>query len=245
MNSCGRFGENVFNDAVMQKRLPKETYKALKRTIQDGHSLDPEIAGVVANAMKDWALELGATHYTHWFQPMTGITAEKHDSFIKPKGDGTVLLEFSGKELVQGEPDASSFPSGGIRATFEARGYTAWDPTSYAFMSKTEALCIPTAFCSYGGEALDKKTPLLRAMQALNTNRLCAYLSVLWQRGREARIPDRGPRAGIFPDRQRGLSESAPISSPPAARCSARRPPRARSWTTTTSARSAPAYPAS
>jgi glutamine synthetase len=168
MNSCERFGENVFNDAVMQKRLPKETYKALKRTIEGGQKLDPEIAGVVANAMKDWALELGATHYTHWFQPMTGITAEKHDSFIKPVGDGRVLLEFSGKELVQGEPDASSFPSGGIRATFEARGYTAWDPTSYAFI-KDGSLCIPTAFCSYGGEALDKKTPLLRAMQAINT----------------------------------------------------------------------------
>ncbi|HPJ02340.1 MAG TPA: glutamine synthetase III [Candidatus Limiplasma sp.] len=171
MNSCERFGENVFNDAVMQKRLPKETYKALKRTIEGGQSLDPEIAGVVANAMKDWALELGATHYTHWFQPMTGITAEKHDSFIKPKGDGSVILEFSGKELVQGEPDASSFPSGGIRATFEARGYTAWDPTSYAFI-KDGSLCIPTAFCSYGGEALDKKTPLLRAMQALNKQAL-------------------------------------------------------------------------
>ena len=171
MNSCERFGECVFNDAVMQKRLPKETYKALKRTIEGGQALDPEIAGVVANAMKDWALELGATHYTHWFQPMTGITAEKHDSFIKPKGDGSVLLEFSGKELVQGEPDASSFPSGGIRATFEARGYTAWDPTSYAFV-KDGSLCIPTAFCSYGGEALDKKTPLLRAMQALNKQAL-------------------------------------------------------------------------
>jgi glutamine synthetase len=171
MNSCERFGENVFNDSVMQKRLPKETYKALKRTIEGGHTLDPEIAGVVANAMKDWALELGATHYTHWFQPMTGITAEKHDAFIKPRGDGSVLLEFSGKELVQGEPDASSFPSGGIRATFEARGYTAWDPTSFAFI-KDGSLCIPTAFCSYGGEALDKKTPLLRAMQAINKQAL-------------------------------------------------------------------------
>ena len=170
-NSCEKFGENVFNDAVMQKRLPKETYKALKRTTEEGRTLDPAIAGVVANAMKDWALELGATHYTHWFQPMTGITAEKHDSFIKPRGDGSVLLEFSGKELVQGEPDASSFPSGGIRATFEARGYTAWDPTSFAFI-KDGILCIPTAFCSYGGEALDKKTPLLRSMQALNKQAL-------------------------------------------------------------------------
>ncbi len=166
-NSCELFGENVFNDAVMQKRLPKETYKALKRTIEEGRSLDPAVAGVVANAMKDWALELGATHFTHWFQPMTGITAEKHDAFISPKADGSVLLEFSGKELVRGEPDASSFPSGGLRATFEARGYTAWDPTSYAFI-KDGSLCIPTAFCSYGGEALDKKTPLLRSMQALS-----------------------------------------------------------------------------
>ena len=170
-NPVEKFGEYVFNDAVMQKRLPKETYKALKRTTEEGRSLDPAIAGVVANAMKDWALELGATHYTHWFQPMTGITAEKHDAFISPRADGSVLLEFSGKELVRGEPDASSFPSGGLRATFEARGYTAWDPTSYAFI-KENTLCIPTAFCSYGGEALDKKTPLLRSMQALNTQAL-------------------------------------------------------------------------
>ncbi len=161
------FGERVFNDSVMQKRLPKETYKALKRTIDEGRSLDPAIAGIVANAMKDWALEQGATHFTHWFQPMTGVTAEKHDAFITPKKDGTILLEFSGKELVFGESDASSFPSGGLRATFEARGYTAWDPTSYAFI-KDGTLCIPTAFCSYGGQALDKKTPLLRSMQALN-----------------------------------------------------------------------------
>jgi len=155
----------------MQKRLPKETYKALKRTTEEGRSLDPAIASVVANAMKDWALEMGATHYTHWFQPMTGITAEKHDSFISAKADGSVLLEFGGKELVRGEPDASSFPSGGLRATFEARGYTAWDPTSFAFI-KEGTLCIPTAFCSYGGEALDKKTPLLRSMQALNKQAL-------------------------------------------------------------------------
>ena len=170
-NPCELFGEYVFNDSVMQKRLPKETYRALKRTTEEGRSLDPAIAGVVANAMKDWALELGATHYTHWFQPMTGCTAEKHDSFISPKQDGSVLLEFNGKELVRGEPDASSFPSGGIRSTFEARGYTAWDPTSYAFI-KDGVLCIPTAFASYGGEALDKKTPLLRSMQALNKQAL-------------------------------------------------------------------------
>lgn len=161
------FGSLVFNNEVMKERLPKETYKALRRTIDMGKSLDRSIADVVANAMKDWAIEKGATHFTHWFQPMTGVTAEKHDSFITPDGDNGVIMEFSGKELVKGEPDASSFPSGGLRATFEARGYTAWDPTSYAFI-KDDILCIPTAFCSYGGEALDKKTPLLRSMEALS-----------------------------------------------------------------------------
>ena len=170
-NPSDLFGEYVFNDSMMQKRLPKETYRALKRTIEQGRSLDPAVAGVVANAMKDWALEMGATHYTHWFQPMTGVTAEKHDAFITPLKDGKVLLEFGGKELVRGEPDASSFPSGGLRATFEARGYTAWDPTSYAFI-KEGTLCIPTAFCSYGGQALDKKNPLLRSMQALSKQAL-------------------------------------------------------------------------
>ena len=170
-NPSDLFGEYVFNDSMMQKRLPKETYRALKRTIEQGRSLDPAVAGVVANAMKDWALEMGATHYTHWFQPMTGVTAEKHDAFITPLKDGKVLLEFGGKELVRGEPDASSFPSGGLRATFEARGYTAWDPTSYAFI-KEGTLCIPTAFCSYGGQALDTKTPLLRSMQALSKQAL-------------------------------------------------------------------------
>ena len=161
------FGSNVFDDITMRARLPKETYKAMLRTIKDGRSLDITVANVVANAMKDWAIERGATHYTHWFQPMTGITAEKHDSFISPDDTGRVIMEFSGKELVQGEPDASSFPSGGLRATFEARGYTAWDPTSYAFV-KDDVLCIPTAFCSFAGDALDKKTPLLRSMEALN-----------------------------------------------------------------------------
>ncbi len=161
------FGSMVFNDAIMRARLPKETYRALQKTIDDGKPLDPHVANIVANAMKDWAVEKGATHYTHWFQPMTGITAEKHDSFISPVKGGSVILEFSGKELIKGEPDASSFPSGGLRATFEARGYTAWDPTSYAFI-KDKVLCIPTAFCSYGGEALDKKTPLLRSMEALS-----------------------------------------------------------------------------
>ena len=161
------FGEYVFNDAIMQKRLPKETYRQLKETISKGKDLDLSIANVVASVMRDWALEKGATHFTHWFQPMTGITAEKHDAFIAPAGGGRVIMEFSGKELVQGEPDASSFPSGGLRATFEARGYTAWDPTSFAFVKGT-TLYIPTAFCSYSGEALDKKTPLLRSMEALN-----------------------------------------------------------------------------
>lgn len=162
------FGSMVFNDQKMQERLPKSTYKALKKTIQNGEPLDLGVANVVAAAMKDWAVEMGCTHYTHWFQPMTGITAEKHDSFITPNGEGQVIMEFSGKELVKGEPDASSFPSGGIRATFEARGYTTWDPTSYAFV-KDGTLYIPTAFCSYTGEVLDKKTPLLRSMERMNT----------------------------------------------------------------------------
>lgn len=160
------FGSMVFDDATMEARLPKETYKALQRTIKDGRHLDLSVANVVANAMKDWAIEKGATHFTHWFQPMTGITAEKHDSFISPKS-GKVIMEFSGKELIRGEPDASSFPSGGLRATFEARGYTAWDATSYAFI-KDGVLCIPTVFCSYGGEALDQKTALLRSMEAIS-----------------------------------------------------------------------------
>ena len=161
------FGCNVFNDSVMRERLPKDVFMQVQRSINDGKRLDSAAATVVANAMKEWAIAHGATHFTHWFQPMTGITAEKHDSFISPVGGGKVIMEFSGKELIQGEPDASSFPSGGLRATFEARGYTAWDPTSYAFI-KDGVLCIPTAFCSYGGEALDKKTPLLRSMEAIN-----------------------------------------------------------------------------
>ena len=161
------FGSNVFNESVMKERLPKGTFRALKKTIDDGLPLDSAVAEVVASAMKDWATEKGATHFTHWFQPMTSITAEKHDSFISPAADGKVILEFSGKELIKGEPDASSFPSGGLRATFEARGYTAWDCTSPAFI-KDDTLCIPTAFCSYTGEALDKKTPLLRSMEVLN-----------------------------------------------------------------------------
>ena len=165
------FGSNVFNDSVMIERLPKDTYKILKSAIKEGKGIDSSIADTVASAMKDWAIEKGATHYTHWFQPLTGITAEKHDSFITPTGDGHVIMEFSGKELIKGEPDASSFPSGGLRATFEARGYTAWDPSSYAFV-KDDTLCIPTAFCSYSGEALDQKTPLLRSMDAINKQAL-------------------------------------------------------------------------
>ncbi len=161
------YGSMVFNEHTMRERLPKATYKQLMRTIKEGAPLDEDVANVVAHAMKEWAIEKGATHYTHWFQPLTGITSEKHDSFIDPTDDGLTIMTFSGKELIQGEPDASSFPSGGLRATFEARGYTAWDPTSYAFI-KDEVLCIPTAFCSYTGEALDKKTPLLRSMKAID-----------------------------------------------------------------------------
>ena len=165
------FGSMVFDDRVMRATLSAKVYASLKKTIDEGETLDPGVANAVAQAMKDWAVERGATHFTHWFQPLTGITAEKHDSFISPSPDGGVIMEFSGKELIKGEPDASSFPSGGLRATFEARGYTAWDPTSYAFI-KGKTLCIPTAFCSYGGHALDKKTPLLRSMEALNRQAL-------------------------------------------------------------------------
>ena len=199
------FGSMVFDDDTMEARLPKETYKALQRTIKMGKHLDPELATVVANAMKDWAIEKGATHYTHWFQPMTGITAEKHDSFISPKG-GRVIMEFSGKELIRGEPDASSFPSGGLRATFEARGYTAWDATSYAFI-KDNVLCIPTVFCSYGGEALDQKTALLRSMEAIN--RQAMRVLKLFGKTRCADGKDHGrPGAGILPDRQGALRQA-------------------------------------
>ena len=167
MNIPELFGSMVFNDAVMRDRLPKDVFDSLHKTIRDNTPLDSTVASVVATAMKDWAIEKGATHYTHWFQPMTGTTAEKHDSFISPQKGGSVIMEFSGKELIKGEPDASSFPSGGLRATFEARGYTAWDPTSYAFI-KDDSLCIPTAFCSYSGEVLDKKTPLLKSMERIS-----------------------------------------------------------------------------
>ena len=176
INVAEIFGENVFNDTVMQERLPKKIYKELRRTIEEGKELDIATADVIAHEMKEWAIEKGATHYTHWFQPLTGVTAEKHDSFISaPMANGKVLMSFSGKELIKGEPDASSFPSGGLRATFEARGYTAWDPTSPAFVKKDENGCIlyvPTAFCSYTGEALDQKTPLLRSMEAINKQAL-------------------------------------------------------------------------
>ncbi|MBQ6503924.1 MAG: glutamine synthetase III [Flexilinea sp.] len=165
------FGSMVFDDRVMRAKLPADVYQSLRKTIDEGKKLNPNVANIVAEAMKNWAIEQGATHFTHWFQPLTGITAEKHESFITPSPDGSVIMEFSGKELIQGEPDASSFPSGGLRATFEARGYTAWDPTSYAFI-KGKTLCIPTAFCSYSGHALDKKTPLLRSMEALNKQAL-------------------------------------------------------------------------
>ena len=165
------YGSMVFNDEAMRRRLPKEVYKSLTRTIATGKTIDASIADAVANAMKDWAIEKGATHYTHWFQPLTGVTAEKHDAFIAPLQGDKVVMEFSGKELIKGEPDASSFPSGGLRATFEARGYTAWDPASYAFV-KGNTLYIPTAFCSYTGEALDTKTPLLRSMDALSEQAL-------------------------------------------------------------------------
>ncbi len=165
------FGSMVFDNTTMQERLPKDIYKQVRKTKEEGVTLTREVADVVANAMKDWAIEKGVTHFTHWFQPMTGVTAEKHDSFITPVGDDKIIMEFSGKELIKGEPDASSFPSGGLRSTFEARGYTAWDPTSYAFI-KDGILCIPTVFCSYTGEALDKKTPLLRSFEALNSQAL-------------------------------------------------------------------------
>ncbi len=190
------FGSMVFNDKVMKDRLPKNTYVKLRNAIDTGTALDLDVAHVVANAMKDWAIEKGATHFTHWFQPMTGITAEKHDSFISPTGKGNIIMEFSGKELIKGEPDASSFPSGGLRATFEARGYTAWDPSSYAFI-KDGILCIPTAFCSYTGEALDKKTPLLRSMESLNKQAI-RVLRLLGDTASQRVVPTVGPEQEYF-----------------------------------------------
>ena len=196
------FAANVFSASLQRNRLPKHVYKALQRTLEHGEALDTSLADAVALAMKDWALERGATHYTHWFQPLTGSTAEKHDSFYAPTGDGTAIAEFSGRELIQGEPDASSFPTGGLRATFEARGYTAWDPTSPAFILENPngaLLCIPTAFTSWTGEALDHKIPLLRSMDALSGAAIRA-LPLLGIR-RATRLYDRRPRAGVLPDR--------------------------------------------
>ena len=190
------FGVNVFNDYVMRQRLPKETYQALHKTIDDGRRLDAQVASVVANAMKDWALERGATHYTHWFQPLNSVTAEKHDAFISPVPGGKVISEFSGKELVRGEADASSLPSGGLRSTFEARGYTAWDPTSYAFI-KDKTLCVPTAYCSYGGQALDKKTPLLRSMEAVSRQAV-RILQLFGRKDVTRVIPMVGPEQEYF-----------------------------------------------
>ena len=238
------FGCNVFNDSVMRERLPKDVFMQVQRSINDGKRLDSAAATVVANAMKDWAIEKGATHFTHWFQPMTGITAEKHDSFISPVGDGRVIMEFSGKELIQGEPDASSFPSGGLRATFEARGYTAWDPTSYAFI-KDGMLCIPTAFCSYGGEALDKKTPLLRSHGGHQQAGACASSSC------SATPTSPRVRTTVGPEQEYFLIDKAMYDKRKDlhlyrhARSSAQSPPRVRSWTTTTSALSSPAWPPS
>ncbi|MBQ8159608.1 MAG: glutamine synthetase III [Clostridia bacterium] len=196
MNSVDQlFASDVFNDDVMQQRLPRDTYRLLKKTIDQGKRLDPQVASVVAHAMKEWAIDKGVTHYTHWFQPMTGVTAEKHDAFLTPVDQGKVIQSFSGKELVRGESDASSFPSGGLRSTFEARGYTAWDPTSYAFI-KDHVLCIPTAFCSWGGEALDKKTPLLRSMEALS--RQAVRVLKLFSRDASRVLPTVGPEQEYF-----------------------------------------------
>ena len=243
LNVPEMFGNAVFNDESMKKYLPKGTYKELKKTIEDGKPLDINIANVVAHAMKEWAIENGATHYTHWFQPMTGITAEKHDSFISPTAGGGVIMEFSGKELIKGEPDASSFPSGGIRATFEARGYTAWDPTSYAFI-KDGSLCIPTAFCSYTGEALDKKTPLLRSMECINTQAL-RILRVFGDNETTHVSTTVGPESA--PSRNissltKRYSSSARILSTAAGPFSAQDLPRVRSWTIIISDLSSPVY---
>ena len=203
MNIPEIFGTMVFNDSVMRQKLPKETYKSLKKTIDEGAPLTRETASVVANAMKDWAIEKGATHFTHWFQPLTGVTAEKHDSFLTPTGPCEVIMEFSGKELIKGEPDASSFPSGGLRATFEARGYTSWDPTSYAFI-KDGTLCVPCAFYSYGGEALDKKTPLLRSVEAINEQAMRIVRLFGNTTAKRVNVTV-GPGAGIFSRRQGAL----------------------------------------
>ena len=231
----------VFDDRVMKANLSAEVYQSLKKTIDEGAQLDLGVANAVAAAMKDWAVAHGATHFTHWFQPLTGITAEKHDSFISPSPDGGVIMEFSGKELIKGEPDASSFPSGGLRATFEARGYTAWDPTSYAFI-KGKTLCIPTAFCSYGGEALDKKTPLLRSMEALSKQAL-RILRLFGNDTVKRVYTSVGPEQEYFLIDQRDVRPAVPTCASPAARCSAPSPPRDRKWTTTISGSSSPRSP--
>ena len=212
------FGANVFNDVVMRERLPKKVYEDLKRTIREGAELNRATAEVVANTMKDWAVERGATHYTHWFQPLTGVTAEKHDSFIcAPGPEGKTIMEFSGKELIKGEPDASSFPSGGLRSTFEARGYTSWDCTSPAFLKEDASgvvLCIPTAFCSYTGEALDKKTPLLRSIQALNIQTM-RLLRALGNTTSKRATPSVGAEQEYFlVDRQKFLQRKDLIYEP-------------------------------
>ena len=225
---------------MQRQRLPKETYRRLQQMLEQGEPLDASLADAVALAMKEWALEKGATHYTHVFQPLTGLTAEKHDSFFDPTGDGVALAEFSGKELIQGEPDASSFPTGGVRATFEARGYTAWDPTSPAFILQNPngaLLCIPTAFASWTGEALDAKIPLLRSMDALSRSAIRA-LRLLGDERRRARVHHGRPGAGVLPDRPAVLLRAPRPDQHRAARCSAPSRRRATSWTTTTSGRS-------
>ena len=255
------FGSMVFSDTVMRSLLPHDTYEKLQKTIQEGRDLDRGVADVVANAMKDWAISKGATHFTHWFQPLTDVTAEKHDAYLTPTGPCSIVMEFSGKELIKGEPDASSFPSGGLRATFEARGYTAWDPTSYAFI-KDNTLCIPTAFYSYTGSVLDKKTPLLRSVEALNREtmrvlRLFGHKNVrrvyatvgpeqeYFLIDRAVSLATRTCAASTPPSaRNRSISSltalstsAVPTSNTPAARSLAPAPPRDRRWTTSTSAR--------
>jgi len=227
------YGCRVFSDEVMRERLPKDVYRSLTRTIATGGEIDASIAGAVANAMKDWAIENGATHFTHWFQPLTGVTAEKHESFLSPVGGGKVIMEFSGKELIKGESDASSFPSGGLRATFEARGYTAWDPASYAFV-KDGSLYIPTAFCSYSGEALDAKTPLLRSLDALSAQAV-RILRLFGDNETE--------RVSVTVARSRSISSwtarticAVPICATPDAPSSVRPLRRDKSWKTTISA---------
>ena len=239
MNVPEEFGSLVFDDRAMKATLPAKVYRSLRKTIDEGTRLDLGVANAVAAAMKDWAVARGATHYTHWFQPLTGITAEKHDSFITPSPDGGVIMEFSGKELVKGEPDASSFPSGGLRATFEARGYTAWDPTSYAFI-KGSTLCVPTAFCSYTGDALDKKTPLLRSMEALNRQAL-RILRLFGNDEVKRVITSVGPSKSTSWSPRRCTSVE-PTCASPAARCSGPSPQRVSSSTTITSASSSRAW---